>query len=92
MIMILIFITVLLFRVGSVFLPRQRHLNEDKKCQVNILIEPSPLCVIKVLVDRCGANACSALPPGVIAVRTEAGPGSWDLAFLNGQAMEKFSF
>lgn len=34
----------------------QRHLNKDKKCQVNILIEPSPCSVIKVLVDRCGAS------------------------------------
>lgn len=92
MIMILIFITVLLFRVGSVSLPRQRHLNEDKKCQVNILIEPSPLSVIKVLVDRCGASARPALPPGVIAARTEAGLGSWHLAFLNGQAMERGPF
>lgn len=92
MIMILIFITVLLFRVGSVFLPRLRHLNEDKKCQVHILMEPSSLSVIKVLADRCGASTRSALPPGVIASRTEAGPGSWDLAFLNGQAMEKGLF
>ena len=38
MIMILIFITVLLFRFGSEFLPCQRHLNEDEKCQVNIFI------------------------------------------------------
>lgn len=56
MIMILIFITVLLFRVGSEFLPCQRHLNEDEKCQINILMEPSPLSITKVLVDRCGTS------------------------------------
>lgn len=61
MIMILIFITILLFRVGSEFLLYQRHLNEDEKCQINILMEPSPLSITKVLVDRCGASLLLSL-------------------------------
>lgn len=62
-IMILIFITILLFRIGSVFSP-QRRLSEDEKYQLNILSEPSPLSVTKVFVGQMWhLLAIVALPP-----------------------------